>query len=312
MSASPQSAIASWFEQHRSFLWGLSYRITGSAADADDVVQDTFVRACQHAPKHLEDPRRWLTRVAVNLGRDVLRRRKRRAYIGPWLPTPISTDQDDSLPSFEPIVDGQSFEGRYDLLESASLAFLHALEVLTPMQRAVLLLRDVFDYSAAEAAAAIDATEGNVRIIHHRARRAIDAYERRRTASTPASRARTNDVLRQFVSLLTAGDVTAIERMLAADAKAVTDGGGEFTASPIPIVGPFRVARFFSRLAASRTGSVQVDIRSINGQAAAVFDFPHARGRRAPRLVLSVDLDQVGSIANVWVIASATKLALIR
>jgi hypothetical protein len=110
---------------------------------------------------------------------------------------------------------------------------------------------------------------------------------------------------------LTAGDVAAIERMLAADAKAVTDGGGEFTASPIPIVGAFRVARFFSRLAASRTGRVDVEFRSINRQAAAVFGFPQARGRRAPRLLLSVDLDRAGSIANVWVIASATKLARI-
>ena len=312
MSASADSVIASWFEQHRSSLWGLSYRITGSAEDADDVVQDTFVRACRHAPKQLDDPRRWLMRVAVNLGRDVLRRRKRRAYVGPWLPTPIATDDDDSPPSFEPVVEGQSLEGRYDLVESVSLAFLQALEALTPTQRAVLLLRDAFDYSAAEVAAVLDTTEGNVRIIHHRARRAIEAYEHRRAAPTPVSRARTIGVLRRFVDLLTAGDVAAIEQLLAADAKAVSDGGGEFTASPIPIVGAFRVARFFSRLAASRTGSVHVDFRSINRQAAAVFDFPQARGRRAPRLLLSVDLDRAGSIANVWVVASAAKLARIR
>src|SRR5262252_8341222 len=84
---------------------------------------------------------------------------------------------------------------------------------------------------------------------------------------------RTNDALRRFVELLTAGDVSAIEHMLAADAKAITDGGGEFTASRVPIVGAFRVARFFSRLAASRTGGAHVEIRSINGQAAALFDF---------------------------------------
>jgi RNA polymerase sigma factor (sigma-70 family) len=306
------SAIAGWFERHRSFLWGLSYRITGSAEDADDVVQDTFVRACKHAPDHLDDPRRWLMRIAVNLGRDVLRRRKRRAYVGPWLPTPIETDDDESPPSFEPVFDGQSLEGRYDLVESASLAFLQALEALTPTQRAVLLLRDAFDYSAAEVAAVIDTTEGNVRIIHHRARRAMAAYERKRTTPTSASRARTNDVLRRFVDLLTAGDVRAIEQMLAADVKAVTDGGGEFTASRVPIVGAANVARFFSRLAASRTGAAHVSIRSINGQAGAVFDFPQARGRRAPRLLLTVDLDGTGSIANVWVIASSMKLAGLR
>ena len=311
MSAT-DSAITTWFENHRAFLWGLSYRITGSAEDADDVVQDTFVRACRHAPAHLDNPRQWLMRIAINLGRDVLRRRKRRGYVGPWLPTLVETGDDDSPPSFEPAFDGQTLEARYDLLESASLAFLQALEALTPTQRAVLLLRDAFDYTAAEVAAVIDTTEGNVRIIHMRARRAMEAYEQRRTAPTPAVRARTNDALRRFVELLTKGDVHAIEQMLAADVKAVTDGGGEFTASRIPIVGAVHVARFFARLAASRTGRVDLEIRSINGQAAALFEFPQARGRRAPRLVLSIDLDADQSIANVWVIASSAKLARIR
>src|SRR5439155_23542212 len=144
--------LTRWFDEHRSFLWGLSYRITGSAADADDVVQETFIRAFQHAPEQLEDARRWLIHVAVNAARDVLRRRKRRAYIGPWLPTPIETDEHEGPASFEPVVEGRTLEGRYDLLESVSLAFLHALEALTPTQQATLLLRDVFDYSAAEVA----------------------------------------------------------------------------------------------------------------------------------------------------------------
>jgi RNA polymerase sigma-70 factor (ECF subfamily) len=310
MSAT-DTAIAEWFEAHRGFLWGLSYRITGSAEDADDVVQDTFVRACRHAPERLEDPRRWLMRIAINLGRDVLRRRKRRAYVGPWLPTPIETAEGEA-PPFEPVFEGPSLEGRYDLMESASLAFLQALEALTATQRAVLLLRDVFDYSAAEVAAAIDTSQGNVRIIHHRARRAMDTYERRRRVLTPANRARTDDILQRFVRLLATGDVRAIEQMLAADVKAVTDGGGEFTASRVPIVGALRVSRFFSRLAASRTGGVDVGMRSINGWPTAVVDFPMADGRRPPRLLLAVDLDSTGSISDIWVIASSAKLVRIR
>src|SRR5215467_8035754 len=145
--------LTRWFEQHRSFLWGLSYRMTGSAADADDVVQETFVRAWKHAPDGLDDPRGWLMRVAINAGRDVLRRRKRRGYVGPWLPTPIATRDDISAP--EPIADVRTQEARYGLHESASLAFLQVLELLTVTQRAALLLRDVFDYSAAEVAAAL-------------------------------------------------------------------------------------------------------------------------------------------------------------
>ena len=76
--APTDSVLAGWFEQHRTYLWGLSYRLKGSAADADDVVQETFIRECQHAPAHLDNPRQWLRRVAVNAGRDVLRRRRRR------------------------------------------------------------------------------------------------------------------------------------------------------------------------------------------------------------------------------------------
>jgi len=306
------SAIGTWFEDHRRFLWGLSYRITGSADDADEVVQDTFLRACRTPPDHLDSPRQWLTRIAVNLARDVLRRRKRRGYIGPWLPTPIETSGDgvDGVRStFEPAMDAPMQDARYDLVESASIAFLHALEVLTPTQRAVLLLRDVFDYSAAEVGAVIDTTDGNVRLVHHRARRALAAYERRRHASIPASRARVDSVLRRFVDLLTSGDIDGIEQMLAADVRAVTDGGGEFSALRRPIGGARRVAQLFARLAASRTGDVTVERRAINGLPGAVFEFATAPGRRPPRLLLSVDVDDCESIVNVWVVASSEKLA---
>ena len=305
--AARDAVLAGWFEDHRAFLWGLSYRITGSAADADDVVQDTFVRAWQHAPAQLDEPRRWLMRVAVNAARDVLRRRKRRRYVGPWLPTPIETS-DDAPPSYEPAVEGRTLEGRYDLLESASFAFLVALEALTPTQRAVLLLRDVFDYSAAEVAAALDLSDGNVRIIHHRARRVMEAYERRRSVPTAQNRARTDHMLHKFLQLVGVGDVKGIERMLAADVKAVTDGGGEFTASRRPVVGARQVALFFARLAASRTGRLDVSIRSINEFPAALLEFTSARSRRPPRLVVSIDVNPAGLISNVRVTASATKL----
>jgi len=307
--APTDSVLAGWFEQHRTYLWGLSYRITGSAADADDVVQETFIRACQHAPASLDNPRQWLMRVAVNAGRDVLRRRRRRGYVGPWLPTPIDTDDDNTLPSYEPVVEGRTLEGRYDLMESVSLAFLQALEALTPTQRAVLVLRDVFDYSALEVGAALDLSEVNVRTIHHRARRAMEQYGRRRTFPSATSKARANAVLIKFVELLSAGDVPGIERMLAADVKAVTDGGGEFTAAVHPIVGAARVAKFFGRLAASRTGLTGVIIRSVNQSPAALFEFESPRGRRPPRLLLSIDVDADGLIRDVWAIANSAKLA---
>jgi RNA polymerase sigma factor (sigma-70 family) len=316
--APTEAVLTSWFHDHRSFLWGLSYRVTGSASDADDIVQETFVRAHQHAPEHLDDPRRWLMRVAVNAGRDLLRRRKRRAYIGPWLPTPIDTD-DDAPPSFEPAVEGRTLEGRYDLMESVSLAFLQSLEALTPTQRAVLILRDVFDYSAAEVATALDMSAGNARTIHHRARRAMESYDRRRTIPTADNRGRTGKALQRFLSLLGSGDVQGIERMLAEDVKAISDGGGEFTAALRPIEGVARTAQFFARLAASRVERSTVALRSINEFPAIMLEFegtPEAEERRhlhrrPPRLVISVDLNEAGLISMVRVIASSTKLKAI-
>jgi RNA polymerase sigma-70 factor (ECF subfamily) len=302
-------ALTRWFDEHRSFLWGLSYRITGSTADADDVLQETFIRAWKHAPEHLDDARQWLMRVAVNASRDVLRRRKRRSYIGPWLPTPIDTSSDDVPPSYEPVVEGRTLEGRYDLMESASLAFLQALDALTPTQRAVLLLCDVFDYSAGEVGAVLHVSEGNVRQIHHRARRAMESYEQRRTVPTATNVARTHKALERFLALLKDGDVGGIERMLTDDVKATTDGGGEFTAALIPIAGAEAVARLFARLAASREGRMTIAIRSINLFPTAVLDFEESQGRRPRRIALSVDVDANGLIAEVRVIVSSHKLA---
>jgi len=303
--APTETTLTQWFEDHRAFLWGLSFRVTGSAADADDVVQETFVKAHQHAPAQLADPRRWLTRVAVNVARDVLRRRKRRSYIGPWLPTPIETSGEDVPPSFEPVVQGQTLEGRYDLMESVSLAFLQALEALTPTQRAVLLLRDVFDYTAAEVATVLDTSEGNVRTIHHRARRAMDAYDRRQSRPTALQRERTAKALQRFLALLSAGDVHGIEGMLASDVRAVTDANGEFTALFQPLVGRPRFAQFSE----SRRKEIVFAIRHVNGLPAADIEVAAPRGRRPPRLLLSIDLNPNGDIVNIWVIASSFKLA---
>jgi len=150
-------------------------------------VQETFVRALERPPADLDGTLRpWLVRVAMNLGLDVLRSRRRRRYIGPWLPTPVESTDEDALPSFEPLIaGGGTTEGRYDLLESVSMAFLVALETLTPRQRAALLLRDVFDYSVEETARALAMTVANVKTTHHRARHAMRAYDAVRTPITP-------------------------------------------------------------------------------------------------------------------------------
>ena len=217
--------LAPVFTEHRSFLWALSYRLTGNAADADDIVQDTFVRALRRPPADRNRPwRPWLVRVAVNLGRDLLRRRRRRGgYEGQWLPSPIETEP----PSHEPADEGRSPAARYDLLESVSFAFLLALEALTPMQRATLLLRDVFDYSAREAARALGISEASARTTHLRARRALAAYDARRRPLTAEVQRREAAALQRFLACVTAGDV-AEWRPAGRGARAVSDSGGEF------------------------------------------------------------------------------------
>jgi RNA polymerase sigma-70 factor (ECF subfamily) len=241
----PGGGIERAFSEHRRFLWGLSYRLTGSAADAEDVVQETFVRAMEKPPPRMDEPwRPWLARVALNLGADLLRRRRRRGYDGPWLPSVIETGEGE-LAGGEPADPSSQHGPRYDLLESVSLAFLLALEALTPLQRAVLLLRDVFDYSVRETGAALGRSEANVKTTHLRARRAMAAYDRARIRPTRELQRETRRALEGFLDCLSRGDVKGIEALLAADVRQLSDGGGEFGAARRPIVGAARVAGFF-------------------------------------------------------------------
>ena len=146
------------FRSHREHLWGLCYRMTGSAADAEDLVQQTFERAIERPPPDTSRPwRPWLARVATRLAIDALRRRQARRYVGPWLPTALETPTGESCGELaSPEADAET---RYGLRESVSLAFLRALEALTPAQRAIVLLRDVLGYSGPEAAELLEVVD---------------------------------------------------------------------------------------------------------------------------------------------------------
>lgn len=299
----PASAVAGAFDEHRRFLWSLGYRLTGNAADADDIVQETFVRALARPPADRKRPwRPWLVQVALNLGRDLLRRRRRRGYDGPWLPSPVEAEP----PSHEPTP-----AARYDLVESVSFAFLVALEALTPMQRAALLLRDVFDYSVRETAEALGISEANAKTTHLRARRALAAYEAGRRPPTPERQRRSRAALERFLSCVAAGDVAGVEAMLADDVRAVSDAGGEFPSNRVPVVGGQKVAALFLGVARGLGRLVRAEIRTLNGLPAFVGE-REPRAGFAPRWVIQAELDDDGRIFRLYTVLASGKLTAVK
>jgi len=299
------------FADHRTFIWGLCYRLTGCAADADDLVQETFIRAMERPPVRTDEPwRPWLVRVALNLGRDLLRRRKRRAYIGPWLPSPIETGDEAAPPSHEPrLAEGMNTEGRYDLLESVSFAFLIALEALTPQQRAVLLLREVFDYSVQETANALEISEANVKTSHHRARRAMRSYDQMRSIPTKALQEQTRYVLEQFLTCLFNRGTTRLESLLATDVRFLSDGGGEFRAALKPIVGRDKIIRFYAKAIEHNRPVTSVNLKMYNGLPTVFIEFAIAHDREAPHAVQQLQIDATGRVATIYAVVSSQKLS---
>ena len=303
--------LAARLEPHRRYLWGLCYRLTGSASDADDLVQDTFERALVRPPIDTSaDLRPWLTKVALNLGRDALRHRQSRAYVGPWLPAPIETG--DEPPSAEArLGDGESTAGRYELMESVSMGFLVALEVLTPKQRAVLLLRDVFDHSGPETAAALDLSLADVKVTLHRARKLLAAYDARRRPPSADLEARTQQVLGRLLQALGSQDRAAVDAILTEEVALYSDGGGEFLSARRVLEGRRRVAPFLLSLAAKRIPS-SVEVRRLNAAPALHLAYVPSSPRLAPRAVVCCQLDRSNRIWQVFTVMTTAKLGAVR
>lgn len=300
-------------ETDRRLLWGVCYRMTGNAADADDLVQETFVRALSHPPRRREQPARpWLIRVAINLSLDLLRKRRRRGYVGEWLPSPVPTESEDNPASFDPRAPSEnSPAARYEMLESVSFAFLLALEALTPLQRAVLLLRDVFDYSTQEAAEALGISGSNTKVTLLRARRRMQDYDKNKEALTPARRDATRHALEQFLLCVNNGDVRGLEQLLAEDIVSISDGGGKVNAALNPIKGRTNVVRLIAGLCSKLRSAPRASLRNFNGLPAVLFEDVDSTSTAATRYTVHVDVDGNGRIRKLNAVLAPDKLSAV-
>ncbi len=215
------------FAAHRAHLLAVAYRMLGSVADAEDIVQEAAIRALRHDARH---PRAFLTTMVTRMAIDRLRsaQRRREVYVGPWLPEPLPTPAPSDL----------------ERAEALSLACLRLLETLDPAQRAAFLLREVFDYAYADVAAVLERSEAASRKLVSRARAKLAGPLP--TAAPPAEH--TEVVQRLFVAI-SAGEPASIERLFTEEAVFISDGGGRVSAALQPIVGARKITRFFLGLA---------------------------------------------------------------
>ena len=280
--------------------------MTGNAADAEEIMQETFVRALERPPASTTKPwLPWLTKVAINLSRDLLRRRRRRDYVGEWLPSPIPDDYLEELEASSDL----SPAARYDLRESISIAFLCSLEALTPTRRAVLLLRDAFDYSTSETADVLGMTEANVKVTLHRARREMRDYERVRVPRDAAWHEMAQNTLDTFLRCLAAHDFTGLERLLSENVVVISDGGGEVTALLKPMHGREKVLRLLVQLYQAYRDVMQISVCSLNNQPAAIVDRREGRPDHASRYTLQCEHDEVGLIRRLNFVFAPSKLS---
>jgi RNA polymerase sigma-70 factor (ECF subfamily) len=278
------------FERERGRLFGLAYRMVGSATEAEDVVQDAFLRWHGADRAVIEVPGAWLTRVVVNLCLTRLSsaRVKRESYVGTWLPEPVLTG-DGVLGPLETV----------EQRDAVSLSVLILLERLTPLERAVFVLREAFGHAHGEIAGILDIDERHSRQLHSRARKHV-AAERTRFAADEAQRKR---IVASFLAAMLDGDVAGLERLLAEDVVSWADGGGA-RAARRPIVGKAKVVRYLLGMHKRPEMAVaKVEIAEVNGEPAGVVRLDGVLAA-----VLAPELDGE-RICGLRLIVSPAKLA---
>jgi RNA polymerase sigma-70 factor (ECF subfamily) len=246
------------FQHYRLLLFSIAYRMLGSATDAEDIIQDAFVRWLQADGSNVQSPKAYLSTIVVRLCLDQLRsaRAQREVYVGPWLPEPIATGQRPELS--ETVAQA----------ESLSLAFLLLLEKLNPLERAIFLLREVFEYEYSEIAAIVEKSEANCRQIFHRAQQHL---EKGRTRFS-ASREQQERITSRFLQASTSGDMQGLLSLLSNDIISMGDSGGKtaLKAGLMPVYGPDKVSRGYLGALRSLPAGVVTQVTEVNGQPALV------------------------------------------
>jgi RNA polymerase sigma-70 factor (TIGR02957 family) len=283
------------FNQHRNLLFSVAYRVLGTVADAEDAVQDAWIAWSADDRSQVADPKAYLARIVSNLALRRLRstRYQRETYVGPWLPEPILTSGDTA--------------DDITKAESVSTAMLVVLETLSPLERAVFVLKEVFDFSHAEIAQAVERSEAAVRQAAHRAREHVQARRPRFTAD----RSRQRDVTERFLAAATGGDINTLMELLSPDVTLWTDGGGKVRQALRPVVGAQTVAAWFAAIGKVTYQGVEpvdmnTDLVEINGGPGMVFS-----GLGRVIATVTFDFDADGRITTVHNVANPDKLQAI-
>lgn len=271
------------FETQRARLFQLAYRLLGSATDAEDVVQDAFLRWADADRAAIMVPSAWLAKVVTNLclNRLTSARARRERYVGPWLPEPVLT-ADGTLGPLDAV------EAR----DSVSFALLVLLERLTPSERAVYVLREAFGYNHREIAEILECSEANSRQLHHRAARHL---EKPRSVLSP-DRDQWQRLVERFLAAAREGDLPGLERLLAADVTSWADGGGKAPAARRPVAGRDRVARLFAGLFGKYGAGVDISVSEVNGEPAVLG---HRNGNLVAVMVLEIADGQIAAMRSV-------------
>lgn len=276
---------AKQFEAYRPLMFAIAYRMLGSATEAEDMVQEAYLRVQANAPEQIASPRAYWMTVVTRLCIDQLQLAhvQRETYLGPWLPEPVLTETNDLFAPAQ----------QAELHDSLSIAFLALLEELTPLERAVFLLREVFDYEYAEIARMLGRQETTCRQLCGRAKKHLSEHRPRFKPSREAHR----QILNQFIQATRTGDLDALIRLLAEDVVLWTDGGGKVRGAAVyPLRGREAVARFV--LAARRPygGNERVGLAEVNNETALMI---YAGGNLIAVLAVVVDHEQISEIRAI-------------